>query len=87
MDANLINALGTLGFGGGGIAIVAYLAFQYGKAQLENHKTSIETVCGSYEANTKRICDSFDNDLARRDIHMEYLVQEVRSLRAGIING
>ena len=87
MEANLINALGTLGFGGGGIAIVAYLAYQYGKAQLENHRASIKMVCDSHEANTKRICDSFDRDLARRDIHMEHLVQEVRALRTGKING
>ena len=74
MEASLINALGTLGFGGGGIVVVSYLAYLYGKAQLENHKEEF-----------KRVCDSFDRALDRRDQDIALLVNEVRTFRSGVI--
>lgn len=75
METQIFEVIGTLGFGGGGIVVVAYFAYHYGKAQLENHKAELT-----------RMCESFDRALDRRDKDIEDLVDEVRSGRSGIIN-
>ena len=75
MEQMLINAAGTLAFGGGGIAIVAYFAHLQFKIQSENHQSAL-----------KRVCDSFDRALDRRDSDIEVLANEVRFMRSGMNN-
>ena len=74
MEQMLVNAAGTLAFGGGGIAIVAYFAHLQFKIQSENYQIAL-----------KRVCDSFDRALDRRDSDIELLANEVRILRSGIL--
>ena len=76
MEQMLINAAGTLAFGGGGIAIVAYFAHLQFKIQSENHHAAL-----------KRLCESFDRALDRRDSDIEVLTAEIRILRSGVNNG
>ena len=75
MEQMLINAAGTLAFGGGGIAIVSYFAFQ-----------QFKILCDKYEIMIKRVCESFERALARRDADIETLTTEIRILRSGIRN-
>ena len=86
MEATLINAAGTLAFGGGGIVIVSYLAYLYGKVQLENHTESIQRICVTHETQVNRMCDSFEVALDRRDKDIHHLVSEIRFGKSGIIN-
>jgi len=73
MEPTLVNALGTFAFGGGGIAVVAWVAYLYGKELLKNHKET-----------TERVCDSFDRALDRRDQDIQYLVSEIRNAKSGV---
>ena len=86
MEATLINAAGTLAFAGGGITIVAYLAYLYGKAQLVNHKEGIQNICDTHEKQVNRMCDSFEVALSRRDKDIHHLVSEIRFGKSGIVN-
>ena len=70
MDATLINALGTFGFGGGVAVVVAYLAHRQFETQSKNHKETIERVCELHRAAFERVCDAFDRALDRRDKDM-----------------
>jgi biopolymer transport protein ExbB/TolQ len=63
MEEAIINAAGTLAFGGGGIAIVSYFAYLQFKTQSEHHKASIE-----------RICDTFDREMERREKSLERIL-------------
>ena len=78
MEATLVSAAGTLAFGGGGIAIVSYLAYQYGKAQLQVHQDGIRYLCEAQKTQMEHVCTSFDNALLRRDKDIESLVNEIR---------
>ena len=66
----LINAAGTLAFGGGGIAIVAYIYWKQTESLLKNHKEQVE-----------RICFSFEKSLDRRDSDIKSIVEEIRNRR------
>ena len=76
MEQMLINAAGTLAFGGGGIAIVSYFAH-----------LQFKILCDKYETMIKRVCESFERALDRRDTDIEALTNEIRILRSGIHNG
>jgi hypothetical protein len=67
MEQMIINAAGTLAFGGGGIAIVAYIYWKQSESLLLNHKEQIE-----------RIAVSFEKALDRRDKDFEMLAMEIR---------
>jgi hypothetical protein len=84
MEPTLINALGTIGFGGGVAVVIAYIAFRQFETQSKNHKETVEKICESHRVNFKRTCASFDRALDRRDKDIEILVSEVRTLRSGI---
>jgi len=72
METNVVDAIGTIGFGGVGIAVIAWIAYLYGKELLKNHKET-----------TERVCDSFDRALDRRDKDIQYLVNEIRNGKSG----
>jgi hypothetical protein len=72
MEEQIINALGTFAFGGGGIAIVSYFAHMQFKILNERHAETL-----------KRVCDSFDLEMDRRDKCFERIVDEIRFLRTG----
>ena len=67
MEHMIVNAVGTLAFGGGGIAIVSYFAHQQFKIQSEHHKAAID-----------RVCDSFDREMDRRDKNLERILTELQ---------
>jgi len=87
MDATLINALGTIGFGGGVAIVIAYLAHRQFEAQSKNHKETIVQLCESHRAAFERTCESFDRALDRRDKDISSLVSEVRITKPGVNNG
>jgi len=76
METDLINALGTIGFGGGGIAIVSYFWYLHAVNQSKIFETSLQ-----------RICESFDRAVDQRDKTIELLSNEIRIMRSGVHNG
>ncbi|GHT10181.1 hypothetical protein FACS1894170_01870 [Planctomycetales bacterium] len=64
----LVNAAGTLAFGGGGIAIVAYIYWKQAESLLQNQKEQIE-----------RIATSFEKALDRRDKDFEMMYRRMSS--------
>jgi hypothetical protein len=87
MDASLVNALGTLGFGGGVAVAITYFYFQQFKIITDRHKEMIDRLCESQEAELKRVCESFDSALAWRDRDIVSLVNEIRTIKSGTTNG
>jgi hypothetical protein len=75
-----VNAAGTLAFGGGGIAIVVYFAYQYGKVVMENHKAELERVCESFD----RALDRRDNDIAH--IMSALHLNQQSGIKSGVFN-
>ena len=71
MEQILINAAGTLAFGGGGIAIVAYIYWKQSESLLLNQKEQIA-----------RIAESFEKALDRRDRDFAMLYETVRGERS-----
>jgi len=86
MEANLINLVGTIGFGGGGIVIVAYIYWKQLESVLRNHKEQIDRLCETHQAELNRVCDSFDRSIDHRDKDINLLVSEIRTIKSGIIN-
>ena len=74
MEQMIVNAVGTLAFGGGGIAIVSYFAHQQFKILSDYHKAAVE-----------RVCDSFDREMDRRDKNLERMLAEIQAHRSGIL--
>ena len=67
MEQILINAAGTLAFGGGGITIVAYIYWKQSESLLQHHKEQIA-----------RIAESFEKALDRRDKDFAMLYEAIK---------
>jgi hypothetical protein len=76
MDASLVNALGTIGFGGG-VAVV--ISFFHNQQLIRLHDT--------FERSLKQVCASFEHALERRDKDMDSLSAEIRLLRSEMHHG
>jgi hypothetical protein len=87
MDANIVNALGTFGFGGGVAVALAYFFHNQFKVLTDRNKETVDRLCETHKAELERVCDSFDRAVERRDKDFSSLVSEIRTIKSGIING
>ena len=74
-----LSAMVDFPYGGGVAVVIAYLAYMYGKAQLENHKDELHRICETHKAEVERLCESFDRTVARRDQDVALLVSKIKS--------
>jgi hypothetical protein len=73
----IINAIGTLAFGGGGIAVVAYIYNQQFTKLITTHKEEIDRICTSHEKTNERNATAFELALSGQNEQLKRYIDSI----------
>ncbi|MDR1291746.1 MAG: hypothetical protein LBK06_11155 [Planctomycetaceae bacterium] len=73
----IINAIGTLAFGGGGIGVVAYIYNSQFTKLVTTHKEEIDRICTNHEKTVERNAKAFEIALTAQNEQLKRFIDSV----------
>jgi hypothetical protein len=74
IEQMIVNVVGTLAFGGGGIVTIALIyRYQFNKL-LDSHCVQIDRICNSHEETVNRNATAFEKAITNRDEQLKQII-------------